>query len=211
MENETTGVVAAESVVTEADGKDTQSTERTYSESDIQKMIDGRFKKHNAEKADLLKKLAEAEEKATRKVSPNVEEEMRDKLKKYETDIKSRDEKLAEYREKQMTAEIYRELDDCVDPEVVIDHFINRKLVHLDSHGEMVVENVSGSLRNLVSDFLEKRPHLRKSQTTTGVGSRSPHKVAVNAGTPADQRLAEASAALGIDMNKIRQNNQTKR
>jgi hypothetical protein len=210
MANETnTGVVEAQPVVANTDGSSETPTERTFKESEIQKFLDDRFKKHSSVVADLQKKLAEAEEKSSKKVSSNVEEDLRNKLTKYETEIKSRDEKLGEYRQKQLSAELYQKLNThgCVEPELAVDHFLNRKLVHLDQDGNMVVENVRGNLDDLITDFLDKRPSMRSATVKSGVGSK-PNKVASNApATSQDQRLLEAANAIGVDLERMKNSN----
>lgn len=152
-----------------------QEQERTYTAADMQAIVKERLAR---EQKKYEKLLAEAEKKVTvaPKVASNTDDEWRTKMADYEAKAAVLTEQVTKYRSESLTATIERSLNQhgCLDPEVVIDHFKSRNLVHLDDDGNVVVENDSGRLDDLVKDYLAKKPHLVKAQTVTGVGSKAP-------------------------------------
>ena len=186
---------AEEQKVDGEDKSDEQKYTATYLETAIKDRVLREQKKFAKERADLEKKLSDYEKKAT----SNVEEDLRSKLTQYETEKKATAEKLDKYRQESLSSKIERALvaQDCLDPEVVRDHFLGRNLVHLDDDDELVVENLTGSLDDLVKDYLLKKPHLKRAPQAGGVGSKGPIRpMTVNG--PQDMTADELGAQLGV-------------
>jgi hypothetical protein len=181
-----------------------QQSERTYTGADLEKVVKDRLtreqKKFAKEREDLQKRLSDLEQKASGKVSPNIEEDMKGRLSKYEEEKRSLAVKLDKYRQDNLRATIERALiaQDCLDPEVVRDHLLSKSLVHLDDEDNVVVENVSGSLDDLVKDYLEKKPHLRRATSQGGVGSKGPQRPAIVPTDPRLMTLEQIEGELGI-------------
>ena len=175
--------------------------ERRFTAAETERIVKDRLtreqKKFEKERVEWQSKLT-AVEKAPRKdtqVNPHIEEEWRSKLTDAETKTRTLTEQLEKYRLNSLDATIERELlaQGCVDPEVVSDHIKTRNLVHHDDEGNLVVENMSGNLSDLVMDYLSKKPHLKTAETTGGAGTKGP-KLSIETLTEKDRLRAQMGA-----------------
>ena len=196
--------VEAEVVVPEVDGEPEKKVEeeRRYSAADLEQVVKDRLAR---EQKKFAKERAEWEVKQAPKAqSSNVEEDLRSKLATYESEKKQLSDKLNKYQQDNLRAQVERKLNaaDCLDPEVVIDHFMSRNLIHLDDDGSVVVENATGSLDDLVTDYLARKPHLRKATVSTGIGSRAPSRPAASTGNLSDMSTEELKKQMGVHETK---------
>jgi hypothetical protein len=195
--------VEPEVVVPEVNGSEqVSSTERTFSTADVEQIVKDRLAR---EQKKFAKERSEWESKlAPKVVSSNVEEDLRNKLSAYESEKKQLSEKLTKYQQDNLRAQVERKLSaaECLDPEVVIDHFMSRNLVHLDEDGQMVVENATGSLDDLVTDYLFRKPHLRRASVSTGVGSKAPSRPVAASGSPSEMTTDELRQQMGFGDTK---------
>jgi hypothetical protein len=186
--------------------------ERTFTGAEIEQIVKDRILREAKKTAKLTStyenKIAELEEKLTSggKAKANVEEDLRAKLSKYDDERKALSSKLSQYRNDSLAAQVERALvaHDCLDPEIVRDHFLGRRLVELDDDDSIVVNNETGRLDDLVKDYLDKKPHLRRGTSQGGTGSKGPSRPAIS--KPLDVANAKNWTAEEFEAYKASQN-----
>jgi hypothetical protein len=199
-----------ETATTEAASVETNIGENTQDRRFTNEEVDELLEKARAKTAYQVRKELEKKHSDTTvkpsKGSANVEEELRGKLTQYEESQKTLSAKLNKYRDTTLRASIERELNaqSCVDPEVVIDHFLARNKVELDDDDNVVVNNATGKLSDLVTDYLTKKPHLAKPSQMSGAGTKGPKAAPQSSTTFGDKSIEEMEAALGIDRSQFK-------
>jgi hypothetical protein len=197
VEPKVDGEESSKPVVVEDDKAD-KPEDRKYSASDLEQIVKERLARER-KKFDREKSEWENKHTVPKPASTNVEEDLRSKLATYENDKKQLNEKLTKYQQDNLRSHIEKTLNaaNCLDPEVVIDHFISKNLVHLDDDGEMVVENTTANLDDLVQDYLSKKPYLLKATATNGVGSKAPKRPVTSNGTVKEMTTDQIREQLG--------------
>lgn len=167
-------VDSAQSGTTDTNGvqQDTEA-EKSFTAAEVNEIVQKRLKQ---EQKKFGKLLEEATTNSTQKKSSNVEDEYKSKLSAYEQQTKALNERLNKMANAKARATVEKELSDagCNDSELLAEHFISRGLVKTDEDGEIVVDNLNNSLRDLVTEELRKRPHLQKPKGNSGAGTRPP-------------------------------------
>jgi hypothetical protein len=172
-----------------------QSEERLFKGAEVEQIVRDRInrerKKFDVEKTTYETKLADLQKTTTSPtVSPNLEADFRAKLAAHEIEKKSLTDKLDKYRRETLRGTVERKLveRDCLDPEVAYWDLTTKGIVKLNDDGEIEVENVNNSLEDAVGEYLSKKPHLVRSKSQGGTGSKAPQNVA--AVTPEDAFMA---------------------
>lgn len=189
--------------------------EPTFTGQDVEEIVKKRVLRESKNTAKLKssyeQQIAELKEKLESggKAKANVDDDLRSKLSKYEEQQKALTSKLSQYRQDSLASKIERALvaHDCLDAEIVRDHFLSRKLVELDEDDEVVVNNETGRLDDLVKDYLEKKPHLKRATSQGGVGSKGPGRSVVS--RPLDVANARNWTAEDLEAYKASQNIKT--
>jgi hypothetical protein len=175
-----------------------QQEEKTYTAADVERIVRERVVRQNKQ---WEKKLAESQ---PQKPSQNVEEDARQKLQAAEERHKVLQVKLEKFRVDGLRAQVSSKLAEagCIDPGDVTDVLLARNLVHLDDDDQIVTENVTNSLDDLVRDYLSRKPHLVKPSQANGLGTRGPAKPAVMNSDPKQMSTDELAAAMGMTKKK---------
>ena len=175
-------------VVAETGGTDNQTKPQTdaprmYSGDEVEKIVLDRLtrerKRNEKEKATLAAKAP----------TTPIEEDFRSKLSEYEVKLKEADNKLATFRQKNLEATVQSVAGKfgSLDPELVATQLIGSGKVHLEDDGTLVVENISGSLDELVLEYSKKKPYLFRDPSKGGAGTTGPTQVGIGGQMTTDQ------------------------
>jgi len=150
---------------------DEAKVEKTFTATDVEQIVKDRLLREQKKHQKTLDELQKPKPK-----SDNVEQDLRNKLSEFEINHKTLSERLASYRDKSLRGSVMSKLSEagCNDPELLTDHLLSKKLVHLDEDDSVIVENANNSLDDLIRSELNKRPHLVKPSGMNGLGSKAP-------------------------------------
>ena len=84
----------------------------------------------------------------------------------------------------------------CLEPELLADTFLSRKVVKLDDSDNMVVSNANNNLGDLIRDTLASKPHLVRAGGP-GLGSKAPKVPESDPTDPSQMTKEQLLAALG--------------
>lgn len=147
-------------------------SDKSYTTADVERIVKDRLARDRKER----KAETPADQAQKPKASGSgVEEELRGKLAQYDTLTKTMESKLTAMRDNQLKTTIENECikAGCNDPELLTTYFLTKKAVRFGDDDSLVVDNLSGSLTDLVKDELAKRPHLAKPTQVSGMGSKA--------------------------------------
>lgn len=163
--------VAAQPV--EAEGSGAVEKPRTYSSSDIETIVKDRLVRER-KKFDKELETVRADYEAKKPASDN--EVVKGKLNQLESEKRSLSEKLTRIQTETLRSQVKSKLSEagCVDPDLVTDHMLTKRLVTMDDDGNTVVDHFSNNLDDLVKDFLGQKPQLVKSGSKGGAGTKGP-------------------------------------
>ncbi len=173
------GNEASDVVLTE----DKPAEDRTYTAAEVAKIVQDRLKrvKKEPEQAD-----------------DNLVNDLRSKYDQQVSATKALTDKLSRMGERTVKATVEARLAEagCLDPELVAESFLSRKVVSLDDDDQIKVSNAKNSLDELVKDTLAAKPWLVRP-SGPGLGSRSPKVPEAESNDPSQMTSEQLLAKLG--------------
>jgi hypothetical protein len=180
--------------------------EKKYSESDLQAILSHRIGREVKKlRKEFQSTTPQTPNKAEKEPTTVLEKELRDRVNKFEAEIKTRDEVITKFKTETMRSSLEKTISkyDAIDPESVANDLLFRGVVKYEDD-KIVAENIDGNVETLVKEYLTSKPHLVKPKGNTGAGSRNSGVVSGSTRRE-DMTLEEKMTEYGVKSRQTRQ------